>query len=120
MSIVQRHIPTWDCVEAERAEAADQLAGMSITDICKVALMAATALKGVPGIEGSIREIYDRCCDSYLDIYEAPANANIGKPDFKKLRAEIWEGEHPAPPTPTFGDFVAKMKVPARIVREVM
>ena len=120
MSIIQRHIPAWDTVEMQRAEAAHELSLAAIRDVFKLALFAATALKGVPGIEGSKREIYDRCCDSYLDIYEAPANANIGKPDFKKLRAEIWDGEHPAPPAPTFGDFVAKMKVPARIVREVM
>jgi hypothetical protein len=120
MSIIQRHIPAWDCVEAQRAASAHELALASIRDVFKLALFAATALKGVPGIEGSKREIYDRCCDSYLDIYEAPANADIGPVDFKKLRAEIWDGEHPAPPTPTFADFVAKMKVPARIVREVM
>ena len=120
MSIIQRHIPAWDCVEAQRAASAHELALASIRDVFKLALFAATALKGVPGIEGSKREIYDRCCDSYLDIYEAPANADIGPVDFKKLREAIWEGEHPAPPTPTFGDFVAKMKVPARIVREVM
>lgn len=119
MSIVQRHIPTWDCVEAERAEAADQLAGMSITDICKVALMAATALKGVPGIEGSIRDIYDRCCDSFFDVYEAPTKSDLSRAQRDKLREAVWSGEHPAPPSPTFGDYVAKMKPPV-FVREVL
>ena len=119
MSIIQRHIPAWDCVEAQRAEAAHELALAAIRDVFKLALFAATALKGVPGIDGSKREIYDRCCDSDLDVYETPANADIGPCDFKKLRAEIWEGVHPAPPSPTFGDYAAKMKPPV-FVREVL
>lgn len=78
MAIIQRHIPAWDTLEAQRAEAAHELALAAIRDVFKLALVAATALKGVPGIEGSKREIYDRCCDSYLDVYETPANADIG------------------------------------------
>lgn len=119
MAIIQRHIPAWDNLEAERAEAADQLAGMSITDVCKIALMSATALKGVPSIEGSIREIYDRCCDSFFEVYEAPLRADLGPADFRRLREAVWEGEHPKPPSPTFGDYVAKMKPPV-FVREVL
>lgn len=112
-------VPPWDCPEAARSEAADELASMSIRDLFQIALGTATALKGVPGIEGSTRELFDRCADAMLDVYTAPKNSDLGPRDFAKARQEIWEGAHPRPPEPTFAEFVAKMKVPAGIVKVV-
>ena len=119
MTIIQRHIPSWDCPEAARSEAADELASMSIRDLFQIALVAATALKGIPGIEGSTRELFDRCADAMLDFYTAPKNSDLGARDYARIREQVYSEAHPKPPATTYAEFVSRMPLPAGIVKVV-